>query len=97
MLSLSFFKDELELGDGNFPNPTSSYISLPPAELTKTASELTKKMEQLNAKRLEQSELIRRERMHIPDGDLFRVNHGNGLFNVALDELQAFITDIKNV
>ncbi|PSR89167.1 hypothetical protein CEY00_Acc29362 [Actinidia chinensis var. chinensis] len=66
-------------------------------ELTKTASELSKKMEQLNAKRLEQSELIRRERMHIPDGDLFRVNHGNGLFNVALDELQAFITDIKNV
>ncbi|XP_057480358.1 protein MIS12 homolog [Actinidia eriantha] len=66
-------------------------------ELTKTASELSKKMEQLNAKRLEQSERIRRERMHIPDGDLFRVNHGNGLFNVALDELQAFITDIKNV
>ncbi|XP_057514505.1 protein MIS12 homolog isoform X1 [Actinidia eriantha] len=66
-------------------------------ELTKTALELSKKMEQLNAKSLEQSECIRRERMHIPDGDLFRVNHGNGLFNVALDELQAFITDMKNV
>ena len=64
----------------------SSCISLPPAELTKTASELSKKMEQLNAKSLEQSECIRRERMHIKDGDLFRVNHGNGIV-MAIDVL----------
>ncbi|KAG5554464.1 hypothetical protein RHGRI_012111 [Rhododendron griersonianum] len=65
-------------------------------ELTKTASELRKKMEQQKAKKLEQSECIRRERMHIPIGEL-PTNRSNGLFKVALEELQEFNATIKNV
>ncbi|XP_058199544.1 protein MIS12 homolog isoform X3 [Rhododendron vialii] len=65
-------------------------------ELTKTASELRKKMEQQKPKKLEQSERIRRERMHIPTGEL-PTNRSNGLFKVALEELQEFNATIKNV
>ncbi|KAI8567240.1 hypothetical protein RHMOL_Rhmol02G0105600 [Rhododendron molle] len=65
-------------------------------ELAKTASELRKKMEQQKAKKLEQSERIRRERMHIPTGEL-PTNRSNGLFKAALEELQEFNATIKNV
>lgn len=66
-------------------------------ELTKTASELRKKMEQLKAKRLEQNGCARTERMHISDGDLFRMNRGNGLSDASLEQLQEFIAHIKDV
>jgi len=64
-------------------------------ELTKTASELRKKMEQQKAKRLGQSGCIRTERMHLPTGDL-SANRSNGLFNATLEDLQEFVTTIKN-
>ncbi|CAL5372139.1 unnamed protein product [Camellia sinensis] len=66
-------------------------------ELTETASELRKKMEQLKAKRLEQNGRTRTERMHISDGDLFRINRGNGLSDASLEQLQEFIAHIKDV
>ncbi|KAL6973532.1 hypothetical protein U1Q18_027718 [Sarracenia purpurea var. burkii] len=48
-------------------------------ELMKTASELRKKMEQLKTKRLEQTDRLRTEKMHISNGDLFAMNHGDGM------------------
>lgn len=54
------------------------YALMLPIELTKTASELRKKIEQQKAKKMEQSERIRRERMLIPTGEL-PTNRSNGI------------------
>ncbi|XP_059644300.1 protein MIS12 homolog [Cornus florida] len=66
-------------------------------ELTRTASELRMKMEKLKTKRVEETQCLRIERMHIPNGDLFRKNRGKGLYNATSEELQEFVSYIKNV
>lgn len=66
-------------------------------ELKRTAAELRAKVEKLKTKRVEETECIRMERMHISNGDLFKMNHANGLSKATLEELQEFITDIKGV
>ncbi|CAK9147869.1 unnamed protein product [Ilex paraguariensis] len=66
-------------------------------ELVKTASEFRTKLEKVKTKRVEQTERIRTERMHLVNGDFCGINHGNGLFNAALEELEEFIADTKTM
>ncbi|XP_052182979.1 protein MIS12 homolog [Diospyros lotus] len=66
-------------------------------ELIQTASELRKRMEEQRTKRLEQEGRTRAERKHISNGDLFRMNFGNGLSNATPEELEEFIADMKHV
>uniref|UniRef100_A0A5B6YPB3 Centromere protein Mis12 n=1 Tax=Davidia involucrata TaxID=16924 RepID=A0A5B6YPB3_DAVIN len=66
-------------------------------ELIRNASELRMKMEKLKRKRVEETECIRKERMNMPNGDMFTIKCGKGLSNATLEELQEFIADIKNV
>ncbi|WOH14583.1 hypothetical protein DCAR_0934103 [Daucus carota subsp. sativus] len=63
-------------------------------ELKKTASQLRTKLEKLKTNRVEENDCIIMNRMHTSDGTLFGVNHGNGLANTTLEELQQLMNDV---
>ncbi|KAL2465065.1 minichromosome instability 12 (mis12)-like [Abeliophyllum distichum] len=63
-------------------------------EFTATALEFRAKLEKLNRRSMEEIQCIRAKRLRVPHEDMFRLNHGNGLFNAKLDDLQRFLNEI---
>ncbi|GLU20294.1 hypothetical protein SLE2022_365020 [Rubroshorea leprosula] len=64
-------------------------------EMMKTASELRVKFEKIKAKRVEDKEHARAERICNPHTDDCRMQPEKGLANVSLDNLQEFLAELK--
>ncbi|KAH7549276.1 hypothetical protein JRO89_XS13G0008000 [Xanthoceras sorbifolium] len=60
-------------------------------EMVKTASELHMKVNNLKARRVEDIGRMRTERISNPERDLCSMNHGKGLYNAKLEDLQEFL------
>ncbi|XP_031276904.1 protein MIS12 homolog isoform X2 [Pistacia vera] len=66
-------------------------------EMVKMASELRIKMDKLKARRMEDRQQIRTERVFNPKGEFCTINHGKGLYNAELQDLQEFVSELKNI
>ncbi|KAL5751408.1 hypothetical protein ACOSP7_026011 [Xanthoceras sorbifolium] len=66
-------------------------------EMVKTASELHMKVNNLKARRVEDIERMRTERISNPERDLCSMNHGKGLYNAKLEDLQEFLGELKTM
>ncbi|XP_044476607.1 protein MIS12 homolog isoform X2 [Mangifera indica] len=66
-------------------------------EMMKMASELRMKMDRLKVRRIEDREHIRTQRAFNPKGELCKISHSKGLYNVELQDLQEFVEELKNI
>ncbi|KAJ4713292.1 protein MIS12-like [Melia azedarach] len=66
-------------------------------EMVKTASELRMKMDNLKARRMEDIQRTRAERVYSPKRDFCTMNRSKGLLSTKLEDLQEILADLKNM
>ncbi|KAK3225687.1 hypothetical protein Dsin_005549 [Dipteronia sinensis] len=64
-------------------------------EMVKTATALRMRVDNMKARRMEDIERMRTDRINNPERDFCTMKHGKGLYNANLEDLQEFLSELK--
>ncbi|TXG51556.1 hypothetical protein EZV62_024080 [Acer yangbiense] len=82
-------------GDGGDVGVLTATATVAAADMVKTATALRMRVDNMKARRMEDIERMRTDRINNPERDFCTMKHGKGLYNANLEDLQEFLSELK--